>query len=79
MLTRTPSPSTGGCVAEAGAASLLLGAGAMLVGHLGAVHWLAKDLVWVLPDTGCAGGAQAGLQHWVQQYQVPHKVRIAGA
>ena len=51
----------------------------MLVGHLGAVHWLAKDLVWVLPDTGCAGGAQAGLQHWVQQYQVPHKVRIAGA
>ncbi len=54
---------------EEGASSLLLGAGAMLVGHLGSVHWLAKDLVWVVPDAGC--GAELSLEHWVRRYQMP--------
>ena len=64
--------------AAAGAASLLLGAGSMLAGHLGAVQWLAKDLVWVIPDEGCPGGAQAGLRHWARRYQLPHKVGMQG-
>ncbi|GAX79694.1 hypothetical protein CEUSTIGMA_g7135.t1 [Chlamydomonas eustigma] len=55
-----------------GSASLLFGAAAMLMGHLNAVHWLAKDLVWVIPDAGCPhGGAEASLQQWVRQYQLP--------
>lgn len=58
--------------------SLLFGAGAMLMGHLGSVHWLAKDLVWVLPDQGCdrgfGGGGAEGLKRWLMRYQMPQKV-----
>ena len=59
--------------------ALLFGAGSMLVGHLSAVHWLAKDLVWVLPDMGCSQGHQggaAGLREWVKQYQLPKEVSL---
>ena len=31
-------------------------------------RWLAKDVVWVLPDASC--GALSSLQAWVQRYQV---------
>ena len=71
-----PDATSSADLTAAGSASLLLGAGAMLSAHLGAVHWLAKDLVWVLPDEGCPGGAQAGLRHWVRRYQLPHKVGL---
>lgn len=52
---------------EADAAALLLGAVAMLAGHLGNTQWLAKDLVWVVPDARC--GSLRSLQHWVSLYQ----------
>lgn len=41
----------------------------LVLDRLQAVRWLAKDLIWVIPDSGC-GGALPALAHWVWQYQV---------
>jgi hypothetical protein len=37
--------------------------------HLQGAKWLAKDVIWVLPDAAC-GGALHALSHWVHIYQV---------
>eukprot|EP00955_Chlamydomonas_euryale_P058541 357104-Chlamydomonas_euryale.AAC.6 len=46
-----------------------MGAGAMLAAHLGNVHWLAKDLVWLIPDARC--GPLHTTAAWAAQYQTP--------
>lgn len=45
---------------------LVAGLGLSLLGHLGRVRWLAKDVVWVVPDRAC-GGVEA-TQAWADTY-----------
>lgn len=62
------SSPTGGSLtrAQRAAAQLALSAGAGLSLHLGRVQWLARDLVWVMPDSGC--DAARCMQEWVDAY-----------
>lgn len=66
----TPGPDRGD--APPGGAPLVLGAVALLLSHLRSsphAGWLAKDLIWVVPDARCEGSL-AALEAWARAYQV---------
>ena len=44
----------------------MLSLGLSLLKHLSGVTWLAKDLVWLLPDASC--GQVEATQAWVDKY-----------
>ncbi len=51
----------------ADAAAFALALGHALLAHLGRVPWLAKDVIWVVPDASC--GLVASMEAWVSTYQ----------
>ncbi|MEW5301775.1 MAG: hypothetical protein WDW36_004613 [Sanguina aurantia] len=59
-------PDGGGGDFGAGAA-LVMGVASTLMAHLSTVHWLAKDIVWLVPDSSCGGSLNATMQ-WVAAY-----------
>jgi hypothetical protein len=55
---------------DASGALLALSLGATVLAHLGsAAPWLAKEVVWLLPDASC--GLLAAMQAWADAYQRP--------
>lgn len=51
---------------SAGGAALALGAGHLFMDYLRRVQWLAKDLIWLIPDAAC--GLQASADAWMAHY-----------
>jgi hypothetical protein len=49
------------------AAAFVLALGHAVLAHLGRVPWLAKDVIWVIPDASC--GLVASVDAWVATYQ----------
>jgi hypothetical protein len=47
---------------------LSLALGHALMTHLAHVPWLAKEVIWLLPDASC--GLLAALQAWTHTYQL---------
>lgn len=55
---------------DASGALLALALGAALLRHLGSsAPWLAKEVLWLLPDASC--GLVPALQAWADAYQRP--------
>lgn len=48
-------------------ASLVVAVGYALMLHLRKVPWLAKDIIWVMPDASC--GLMDSMEAWVATYQ----------
>jgi hypothetical protein len=53
--------------APAAGAPLVVAAAAALLAHLQLSGWLAKDLVWLVPDARC--GSLEATRRWTQLYQ----------
>lgn len=49
------------------AASFALSLGHAIMAHLSKVPWLAKDVIWVVPDASC--GLVTSMDAWVHTYQ----------
>lgn len=47
---------------------LALALGFALVTHLAATPWLAKELIWLLPDASC--GLVGSVEAWAYTYQL---------
>ena len=52
-----------------GDASLALGVGLHLLGHLARVPWLSRDVIWLAADATAAGGMYAAVEAWLAEYQ----------
>jgi hypothetical protein len=52
-----------------GDASLALGVGLQLLGHLAGVPWLSRDIIWLAAETSVAGGMYAAVEAWLGEYQ----------
>lgn len=63
--------------APAAGAPLLLAAAASLVAHLQLAGWLAKDLVWLVPDARC--GSTHATRRWTEAYQSTQVTAAAAA
>ena len=73
LVTPIGDPTSAGLAADADAVGLALA----LVAHLSRARWLAKDLVWLIPDARVPGGAVAATDAWLREYHHPSPRAVA--
>ena len=75
LVTPIGDHASAGLAADADAVGLALA----LVAHLSRARWLAKDLVWLIPDARVPGGAVAATDVWLREYHHPSPRAVAAS